>query len=106
MRKKPTFRSDRYQFTVVMPNLNYGVLQNVPQSKLDNKILNLIKKNKKISTEDIAIEVGVSARRKSMTRQELVHQIEQYKLFNEQEEMDKHLILEWIKKRQCFFQGK
>ena len=22
--KKPTFRSDRYQFTVVMPNLNYG----------------------------------------------------------------------------------
>ncbi len=32
-----------------------------------------------------------------MTRQELVHQIEQYKPFNEQEEMDKHLILEWIK---------
>lgn len=89
-----------------MPNLNYGVPQNVPQSKLDNKILNLIKKNKKISTEDIAIEVGVSARRKSMTRQELVHQIEQYKPFNEQEEMDKHLILEWIKKRHCFFQGK
>ena len=26
--KKPTFRSDRYQFTVVMPNLNY----NVPRS--------------------------------------------------------------------------
>lgn len=32
-----------------------------------------------------------------MTRQELVHQIEQYKPFNEQEEMDKQLILEWIK---------
>ena len=27
--KKPSFRSDRYQFTVVMPNLNY----NVPQKK-------------------------------------------------------------------------
>ena len=25
--KKPTFRSDRYQFTVIMPNLNYNVLQ-------------------------------------------------------------------------------
>ena len=29
--KRPTFRSDRYQFTVVMPNLNYGVPQDVPQ---------------------------------------------------------------------------
>ena len=28
--KKPTFRSDRYQFTVIMPNLNY-VPQDVPQ---------------------------------------------------------------------------
>ena len=27
--KRPTFRSDRYQFTVVMPNLNYGVTQDV-----------------------------------------------------------------------------
>lgn len=23
--KKPSFRSDRYQFTVIIPNLNYGV---------------------------------------------------------------------------------
>ena len=29
--KRPSFRSDRYQFTVVMPNLNYDV----PQDKLD-----------------------------------------------------------------------
>ena len=28
--KRPLFRSDRYQFTVVMPNLNYDVPQNVP----------------------------------------------------------------------------
>ena len=28
--KKPTFCSDRYQFTVIMPNLNYGT-QDVPQ---------------------------------------------------------------------------
>ena len=29
--KRPTFRFDRYQFTVIMPNLNYGVTQDVPQ---------------------------------------------------------------------------
>ena len=50
--KKPSFRSDRYQFTVVMPNLNYNVPQdaprNVPQKKESNpleiQILNMIKK--------------------------------------------------------------
>ena len=30
--KRPSFRSDRYQFTVVMPNLNYDVPRNVPQN--------------------------------------------------------------------------
>ena len=34
--KKPSFRSDRYQFTVVMPNLNYNVRQNVPQKKVQS----------------------------------------------------------------------
>lgn len=50
--KKPSFRSDRYQFTVVMPNLNYNVSQdvprNVPQKKERNpseiQILNMIKR--------------------------------------------------------------
>lgn len=32
--KKPIFRSDRYQFTVVMSNLNYDVPQNVPRMSL------------------------------------------------------------------------
>ncbi len=32
-----------------------------------------------------------------MTRQELLNQIEHYKPFNEQEEMDKQLILDWIR---------
>lgn len=32
-----------------------------------------------------------------MTRQELIASIEQYQPYNEQEEMDKPLILEWIK---------
>ncbi|MFQ8894679.1 MAG: ATP-binding protein [Dorea sp.] len=56
--KKPSFRSDRYQFTVVMPNLNYNVLRmssECPSEKESNpleiQILNMIKKDNKISTE-------------------------------------------------------
>ena len=62
--KRPTFRSDRYQFTVVMPNLNYcvpqDVPQRVPQDDLDAKILALIKKDDKISTEKLGMALGVS----------------------------------------------
>lgn len=68
--KKPSFRSDRYQFTVLMPNLNYDVPQDVPQNvpqgvlqdKLDIQILDLIRKDSKVSTEKIAIELGVSSK--------------------------------------------
>ena len=60
--KKPSFRSDRYQFTVVMPNLNYGVPQGVPQDKLDIRIIDLIRKDRKISTEKIAGILGVSSK--------------------------------------------
>ena len=64
--KRPTFRSDRYQFTVVMPNLNYNVHQDVPQDvpqdKLDMQILDLIRKDNKISTEKMAIALGVSSK--------------------------------------------
>lgn len=56
------FRSDRYHFTVVMPNLNYNVLQDVPQDKLDAQIMDLIRKDSKISTEKIAIALGVSSK--------------------------------------------
>ena len=58
--KRPTFRSDRYQFTVIMPNLNYSVPQGVPQDDLDAKILALIKKDNKISTEKLGMALGVS----------------------------------------------
>lgn len=66
--KRPAFRSDRYQFTVVMPNLNYGVPQDVPQrvpqdvpqDDLDAKILALIQKDNKISTEKLGMALGVS----------------------------------------------
>ena len=60
--KRPTFRSDRYQFIVVMPNLNYNVPQDVPQDKLDMQILDLIRKDNKISTEKMAIALGVSSK--------------------------------------------
>ena len=42
--KKPSFRSDRYQFTVVMPNLNYNVPQKKESNPLEIQILNMIKK--------------------------------------------------------------
>ena len=51
-----------------MPNLNYGVPQDVPQrvpqdvpqDDLDAKILALIKKDNKISTEKLGMTLGVS----------------------------------------------
>lgn len=68
--KKPSFRSDRYQFTVVMPNLNYNVTQDVTQNvtqdvtkdDIDAKIVKMIKYNNKISTEKMALELNVSSR--------------------------------------------
>lgn len=60
--KRPSFRSDRYQFTVVMPNLNYDVTQDVTQRKLDQQILELIRKNNTISTDDMAAALDVSSR--------------------------------------------
>lgn len=60
--KKPSFRSDRYQFTVIMPNLNYDVPQDVPQDLMDVQIIKLIRNDKKISTEKIADVLGVSTK--------------------------------------------
>ena len=60
--KRPLFQSDRYQFTVVMPNLNYDVPQDVPQDKLNAQIRDLIRKDKRISTEKMALALGVSSK--------------------------------------------
>ena len=72
--KKPKFRSDRYQFTVVMPNLNYDVSQdvttnvtsdvitNVTKDNLDDQILSLIRKDSRISTRKMAERAGVNVR--------------------------------------------
>ena len=60
--KKPSFRSDRYQFTVVMPNLNYNVPQKKESNPLEIQILNMIKKDNKISTEKMAMTLGISSK--------------------------------------------
>ena len=72
--KKPIFRSDRYQFTVVMSNLNYDVPQNVTtnvtsdvttnvtKDNLDDQILRLIRKDSRISTRKMAERAGVNVR--------------------------------------------
>ena len=72
--KKPTFRSDRYQFTVIMPNLNYGVTPNGTcigtqddtysgtGHELEPQIRKLIRENSKISTEKMAVILGSSVR--------------------------------------------
>ena len=56
--KRPSFRSDRYQFTVVMPNLNYYVSQdfeeNETMSELERTrmqiILHYLDTNKEINS--------------------------------------------------------
>lgn len=68
--KRPSFRSDRYQFTVVMPNLNYNGTQTGTQAgtqagtqeRLNLQIVKLIRQDNKISTEKIAMALGVSVR--------------------------------------------
>lgn len=56
--KKPYFRSDRYQFTVIMPNLNY----NVTQDDVYTLILEMIKRNNKITAKQLAEKLGISIR--------------------------------------------
>ncbi len=64
--KMPKFRFDRYQSTVMMPNLNYNVPRNVPQNvsqdNMEDQIISLIQKNNKISTEKMAMILGVSSK--------------------------------------------
>lgn len=64
--KKPYFRSDRYQFTVIMPNLNYNGTQDVTQDVIQDDvytlILEMIKRNNKISAKQLAEKLGISIR--------------------------------------------
>ena len=59
---KPIFNSFNNDFILTLFNLNYSanVPQAVPQDDLDIKILDLIKNNNKISTQEIGNRLGVS----------------------------------------------
>ena len=91
-RKKPSFRSDRYQFTVVMPNLNYNAktgINNMDDAKVDandakvdandiknkqvsNQLLELMKDNSKITQSELADSLGISRRTVQRITEELV----------------------------------
>ena len=60
--KKPYFRSDRYQFTVSMPNLNYDGTQDGTQEDIYALILEMIKRNNKISAKQMSEKLGISFR--------------------------------------------
>ena len=45
-----------------MSNLNYDVPQNVPQDNMEDQIIGLIQKNNKMSTEKMAMILGVSSK--------------------------------------------
>lgn len=65
--KKPYFRSDRYQFTVIMPNLNYGGTQDDTVNDIvKNEIMSLMKNNPRITITDIAKSLNIS--RSTVTR--------------------------------------
>ena len=61
--KMPKFRSDRYQFTVIMPNLNYNVAQDVAQDDyLPELIIAEIRNNNRITRAEIAQKANVSVK--------------------------------------------
>lgn len=75
--KKPFFLSDRYQFTVIMPNLNYDV-ENIDISdvKSDVNLWNQIKKaigeNPKVTQRELVSKLGVSFRQIQQNMAEMV----------------------------------
>lgn len=75
--KKPLFRSDRYQFTVIMPNLNYGV-ENIDITdvksdvNLKEKIKAAINDDPKITQRALVGKIGVSFRQIQQNMSEMV----------------------------------
>lgn len=76
--KKPSFRSDRYQFTVIMPNLNYGVEKiDISDVNLDvnlwNQIKEAINENPKVTQRELVNKLGVSFRKIQQNMAEMVN---------------------------------
>ncbi len=75
--KKPLFRSDRHQFTVIMPNLNYGVKNiDITDVKSDvnlkEKIKAAINDDPKITQRALVGKIGVSFRQIQQNMSEMV----------------------------------
>ena len=61
--KKPYFRTDRYQFTVIMPNLNYhDTLNGTLNGTLKNDILSAVKRNPSVKISDLTEILNFSRR--------------------------------------------
>lgn len=75
--KKPSFHSDRYQFTVIMPNLNYGV-ENIDISDVNSdvnlwsQIKETINENPKVTQRELVGKLGVSFRQIQQNMAEMV----------------------------------
>lgn len=75
--KKPSFRSDRYQFTVIMPNLNYGV-ENIDINDVNSdvnlwsQIKEAINENPKVTQRELVGKLGVSFRQIQQNMAEMV----------------------------------
>lgn len=75
--KKPSFRSDRYQFTVIMPNLNYGV-ESIDISDVNNdvnlwsQIKEAINENPKVTQRELVDKLGVSFRQIQQNMAEMI----------------------------------
>ena len=75
--KKPSFRSDRCQFTVIMPNLNYGV-ENIDISDVNSdvnlwsQIKEAINENPKVTQRELVGKLGVSFRQIQQNMAEMV----------------------------------
>ena len=79
--KKPSFRSHRYQFTVIMPNLNYGV-KNIDINDVNSdvnsdvnlwsQITEAINENPKVTQRELVGTLGVSFRQIQQNMAEMV----------------------------------
>ncbi len=64
--KKPSFRSDWYQFTVILPNLNYGEEINSKASNealsdaLEMRLLNLLKEQPEVTQKEMVVMLNTS----------------------------------------------
>ena len=77
--KKPKFRSDRYQFTVVLPNLNYGVesiditdVNSDVNVDVKQKIKEAILEDSKVTQRELVVKLGVSYRQIQQNMAEMV----------------------------------